>query len=130
MRFGWMKQSLPILLTLVGIMAMPVGCTTSARDPTEAQRHFMAGQEEAFAMIQRSGIRIVRIIGPVQRPVIEWQQDMTVAEVILAAGYLETSDPSQILIQRGAQFFEVDLTQLLAGESVPIEPGDVIRVVP
>ena len=51
-------------------------------------------------------------------------------EAIVDAGYLDNQDPSSILIQRGAEVFEVPATQRLSGETIFLEPGDVIRIIP
>jgi hypothetical protein len=116
---------LPLAATLA------TGCASSPEaGPTEAQQHFAAGLEEAFAMLQRSGIEVVRIVGPFQRPVVQWQPELTLAQVILEAGYIAERDPQQILIQRGPSTFTVDPGRLLSGEHLPVESGDVIHVVP
>ena len=78
---------------LTTMILLTVGCASTKTDVAEAQRQFMAGQEEAFAMLQRSGIEIVRMIGPFQRPVVQWNPSLTLTETILAAGYLDTRDP-------------------------------------
>ena len=118
----------------VGLIASAVllsGCASKPKGgPTEAQQHFVAGQEEAFSMLQRSGIPLVRVLGPFERPVVQWQEGMTLSQVILTAGYLEVQDPSQILIQRGAQAFEIVPGRLLSGEDIPVESGDMIHVLP
>jgi hypothetical protein len=116
---------MPVLL-----IAALLGCASSDRQRRDAQQHFIAGQEEAFAALQRSGIRIVRVAGPFQRPIVPWHEGMTLAQVILAAGYLEPRDPSQILIQRGPTALSIDPGKLLRGEDVPVESGDIIRVTP
>jgi len=114
-----------VALHLVG------GCASSQnKGPTEAQRQFAAGQEQAFAMLQQSGILVVRVVGPFEIPVVEWHDGMTLAEVILAAGYLEPHDPTQLLIQRGPTSLTIHPDLLLRGEDVPVEGGDVIHVLP
>ena len=123
---------LPVLsgmaITLVALAL--AGCASKDHKTTEAQRHFSAGQEETFAMLQRSGIEVIRVTGPFQRPVVLWRQEMTLAQVILEAGYLEPGDPNQIIIQRGPTTLPIDPAILLRGEDVPVEPRDVIHVVP
>jgi hypothetical protein len=69
-------------------------------------------------------------MGPFERPVVQWRQKMTLAQVILTAGYLDTREPGQILIQRGSGAFPVDPGTLLSGKDVSVEPGDVIHVHP
>lgn len=81
-------------------------------------------------MLQQSGIDVVRIVGPFERPVVQWRPEMTLAEVILVAGYLDPRDPAQIFIQRGPTALTVDTGALLSGEDIPVESGDVIHVLP
>ena len=101
-----------LLILVLAFALVASGCASSKdKQSDEARGHFIAGQEEAFATMQRSGILLVRLIGPFQRPVILWQPEMTLAEAIVDAGYLENQDPSQILIQRGAEVFDVAAAQ-------------------
>jgi len=122
------RSSLLISASLA--IAAFTGCASHQPPMTDAQRQFMAGQEEAFAMLQRSGIAIVRVDGPFQRPVLLWHEGMTVGEVILQAGYLDEHEPKKILIQRGASVLEVDPDSLLQGKDTPVASGDVIHVLP
>jgi hypothetical protein len=120
----------PGRLALALALVTVTGCATRDVRPTEAQRQFAAGQEEAFAMLQRSGIAVVRVVGPFERPVVLWRPGLTLAEVLLSARYLEQRNPSQIIIQRGPTAIPVDPSILLRGEDVPVEGGDVVRVFP
>jgi hypothetical protein len=116
-------------LTILAALTL-AGCATDRHKPTAAQTHFAAGQEEAFALLQRSGIQVVRMIGPFQRPVLPWRSGMTLAEAILESGYLDEKPPATILIQRGPAAVPVDPTTLLQGGDVPIEAGDAIHILP
>ncbi len=121
---------------LIGLLPVAIaaiclsGCASNQGRPTEAQRHFAAGQESMITMLQQSGIALIRIVGPFQRPVLPWTPDMTLAEVILQAGYLESRQPAQILIQRGPTTLTIAPSDLLQGKDVPVESGDVIHVYP
>ncbi|MCU0770572.1 MAG: hypothetical protein MUE94_02215 [Verrucomicrobia bacterium] len=106
------------------------GCASKGKHPTPAQQQFAAGQESAFMMLQQSGVSVVRVVGPFQRPILGWTAGMTVSQVILEAGYLESRQPSRILIQRGPTALTVDPSQLLEGQDAAVEPGDVIHVFP
>jgi len=106
------------------------GCATHPGQVTEAQRQFNAGREEAFAMLQRSGIAVVRAVGPFERPVVLWHKGMTVGEVILQAGYLDKNAPREILIQRGPTALEVNPADLLQGNDAAVEAGDIVHVLP
>lgn len=107
-----------------------LGCASNKHEQTLAQTQFVAGQEEAFAQLQLSGIYVVRVVGPFKRTVLLWHKGMTLAETILEAGYLEEVAPTQFLIQRGPTALTVTPDSLLRGKDVPVEAGDVIRVIP
>ena len=119
---------LPTVLILTALFL--IGCASNKRKPTEAQVQFAAGQEEAFAMLTRNGIYVVRVVGPFKRPVLPWHEGLTLTQVILEAGYMEQRDPAQIIIQRGPAAEPVDPSSLLGGEDVPVQAGDVIHVLP
>jgi len=106
------------------------GCASGEHKPSKAQTQFAAGQEEAFALLQRSGIYVVRMVGPFQRPVVLWREEMTLAQAILDAGFLGQDAPTQILIQHGLIMERIAPARLLQGEDVPIQPGDVIHILP
>jgi len=111
------------------LCAVP-GCGTGAHKPIRAELQFAAGQEDAFAMLQQSGIFVIRFVGPFERPVVMWHEEMTLAEAILQAGYMSQQDPAQIIIRRNATAVTIDPRQLLEGEHVAVESGDVIQVLP
>jgi hypothetical protein len=121
----------PQTLALTILTALVVtGCATDPHKPTAAQAQFAAGQEDAFAMLQRSGIQVVRMVGPFQRPVLPWRHGMTLAQAILEAGYLDPKAPATILIQRGPKAVPINPNTLLQGEDVPVEAGDAVHVFP
>ena len=119
-------KAVVFFLMLLGL----AGCASGKHRSKTAQTQFAAGQEEAFVMLQRSGIYVVRMVGAFQRPVVLWRDQMTLAEAILDAGYLAQNPPAQILIQRGLAVQRIAPETLLKGEDVPVEVGDVIHVLP
>ena len=128
------RQKPRMPLQALGLVILPAlvlpGCATDPRKPTAEQTQFAAGQEDAFAMLQRSGIQVVRMMGPFQRPVLQWRHGMTLAQAILEAGYLDPKAPATILIQRGPTAMPVNPNTLLQGEDVSVEAGDAVHVFP
>lgn len=118
--------TMPWLLVAASLTA----CVSGKRGGTTEHEEFLAGQEEAFNMLERSGIAVVRVVGPFQHPVVTWREGLTVSEVILEAGYLETRDPTQILVQRSGTVMAVDPESLLLGRDLAVESGDVVHVLP
>jgi hypothetical protein len=117
----------PVLMTIAVSLT---GCASRPGQATKAQQQFAAGQESILNLLQQSGIAVVRVVGPFQRPMLAWKPGMTLAQVILEAGYLEARQPGQIFIERGGTVLPIELAELLDGKDVPVESGDVIHVRP
>jgi protein involved in polysaccharide export with SLBB domain len=107
-----------------------VGCVTRTKARADAQAAFIAGQQQAMAGIQRTQGASVTIIGPVRNPIVPWTEDMTLAKAILAADYTGPTDPNDIVIMRNGRAIKVDPNQLLNGEDVPLQTGDVVQINP
>ncbi len=122
---------MPAVLVSVFIAAMLLsGCVTKAKARVDAQKAFLAGQQEALARIQRSqphGPNIT-LIGPVRNPTVTWNPDLTLARALVEAEYYGAADPSEIYIVRNGVAFRVDPRQLLSGQDVPLKPGDLVQI--
>jgi len=57
-----------------------------------------------------------------------WNEDLTLAKAVVAADYYLRVDPREIVIVRAGKPIPVDVKQLLAGEDVPLEAGDVVQI--
>ena len=55
---------------------------------------------------------------------------MTVAKAIVAAGYEGKGEPRQIVILRNGYAIPVEAKQLLSGEDVPLQAGDMLQINP
>lgn len=122
---------------LVGLTAVIVslglaGCVSKGKAEARARAAFLAGQQQAAMMAQRSQIPgpTVTVLGPVQNSLIPWAMDLTLAKAVLAANYYGKTDPSSILIQRDGQEIPCDPKTLLNGQDVPLRPNDVIVLRP
>jgi len=106
------------------------GCTTKSKAKDEAQKAFLAGQQQGLRQaheFQRTGIRIV---GNVKNPLIEWTSTLTLAEAIITAEYLGSKDPRDIIVIRREQMLHFEPRRLLNGEDVPLLPGDTVEIHP
>ena len=106
------------------------GCASKSKADAKAHATFLAGQQQAVSRmydLERTGIRM---IGPVQNPLIAWTEDLTLAEAIVAAGYVGARDPRQIIIVREGQPIRVDPNQLLRGGDLPLQPSDIVELRP
>ena len=116
---------------VIGMVAIGLaGCVTKSKAKADARDAFIAGQQQAMtlARMQQSQGPSVTVVGQVRNGIIPWTQDLTLAKAIVNAGYFGASDPHQIVIVHNGQATTIDSKQLLNGEDVPVQAGDVIQI--
>ena len=118
--------SLPSLLSI--LLLFVTGCETKEHARLEAQRAYVAGQEQALAQ-SRPKPQIVTVKGRVRNPVIPWTEDLTLARAVVAAEYTGYLDPKLIRLTRDGQTSEIKASLLLQGQDMPVQPGDIIELV-
>ena len=116
-----------LLLCLLVLAASPSGCTTKSKAKAAARAAYSTGQQQATERILQSR-NSVTIMGPVRNPLVPWTQDLTLAKALVASDYYGKANPREIVIVRSGQPMPVDPKQLLAGEDVPLEAGDVVHI--
>jgi hypothetical protein len=113
--------------SLLALLA--VGCVTKSKANAQARAACMEGQKEALA--QKLQGPSVWIAGNVKTPLVPWTSDLTVTKAIIAADYLGTHDPSEIIFTRpGQPALRIRPQQLLEGQDMPLQPGDQIEIRP
>jgi hypothetical protein len=119
-----------ILCSVVGSLAAfgPAGCTTKANARLEAQRAYIAGQQQAMARMQQPREPIVRIDGPVRNPTLPWAEDLTLTKAIIAAEYVPAGTPTSIVVVRNGQGTQIEPNVLLQGKDIPLLPGDIVQI--
>lgn len=134
------KEALTFALGLLVLLPL-TGCVTKSQADAQARIAFLQGQNEvlmrgqnqnqrpAQSLPQANGLN-VRIVGPVNNPVVPWRIGLTLAQAIVSAGYSGNTDPSAITIRRSGQDIPVDPKGLLNGEDFVLEIGDVIELQP
>ena len=110
------------------ILVALAGCTTQSKSNARARAAFVAGQRQAMLRAMQPQEPSVRVNGNVKNPVIPWTEELTVARAVIAAGYSGHRDPRVILIVRNGQEIQLDPGQLLRGEDVPLQSGDVVEI--
>ena len=105
------------------------GCVTKGEAEAKSRAAFAAGQQQAMARMQplMQG-PTVTVLGEVRNPAIPWTPDLTLAKVIVAAGYYGRTDPTDIVIVRNGQSLSVNPKTLLRGEDVPLLDHDVVAI--
>jgi len=126
--FGFqVKRSVPALLVLTAVLG---GCMTKSKANARARAAYAAGQQQALNQMTEARRINIRFIGPVRQPEVLWQDGLTLAQAIAAAGYTDARDPNVILIIRQRERVPVSPRDLLAGKDFPLEPGDTIELRP
>ncbi len=122
--------------TLAVFPALFAGCVSKSAADRRAREAFAAGQQAVITSEMEaqspSPARppVVMFIGPVNHPTINWSEGITLSHAILAAGYNSPADPGKILIHRRGTEIPVNPKRLLAGEDIPLQPGDVVEFQP
>jgi len=104
------------------------GCTTKSKARVKAQAAFLAGQQQSFSPQNRLQTRTVWVRGEVRNQLIPWNEELTLSKAILAAEYQGFLDPKEIVITRKGETIRIHPKQLLRGEDMLLEPGDVVDV--
>ena len=104
------------------------GCVTKSRAKAEAQAAFAAGQQEALSRMSQVRGPSVTVVGQVRNNYVPWTPELTLAKAIVAAAYFGTADPTRILVIRNGEQTTVESANLLAGEDIDLEAGDIIKI--
>ncbi len=106
------------------------GCTTKSKALAQSRGAFIAGQQQGFAQAQElTTSSTVTFVGDVRNRSVEWEEQLTLTQAIVAAVYLHPRDPSAITIIRQGRKYEVSPKRLLKGQDDPyLEPGDVVEL--
>jgi hypothetical protein len=118
----------------VVLSGMLSACVTKSKAKAQARAAYLAGQQEAIARMQQGQTPgqgpCVTVNGAVRVHVVPWTQGMTLAKALVAADYYGTTDPAQIIILHSGVATRVDPKQLLSGSDIPLQPGDVVQLMP
>ena len=116
-----------VLLCLLILTTLTSGCTTKSSANAAARSAYSAGQQQTMERMLQTRNNVT-VMGPVRNPLVPWTQDLTLARALVASDYYGKANPREIVIVRSGQPMPVDPKQLLAGEDVPLEAGDVIHI--
>jgi hypothetical protein len=103
---------------------------TKSKAQADARAAFEAGQRQALqaqAMRPALGPSVI-LNGPVERSLVQWHPGLTLAQALVDAGYNGPGEPTALYVVRQGRAFQVDPQQLLRGDDVPLEAGDVIEI--
>jgi len=117
-----------VLIATAAACLAACGCVSKSTAEARARAAFLAGQRQAMANIQQRG-PVVIVSGQVRTPFVPWTQGMTLARAIVTAEYYGP-DPRVIVIVRNGEELPVTPAQLLGGEDVPLQSGDIVKIDP
>jgi hypothetical protein len=110
------------------------GCVSKSKADAQARAAYLAGQQQAVMRYQQAQTQgqgpCVTVNGEVRNHVVPWTEGMTLARALLAADYLGAADPGQILIVHNGRATRVEPRQLLSGVDIPLQPGDIVQLMP
>lgn len=104
------------------------GCVSKSEADARARAAYMAGQQAAYQSIQ-GGMSDITFLGSVEKHHVPWTTGLTLAQALATANYTGKEDPQQIILKRNSVETLVDPKQLLNGQDVSLQPGDVISVI-
>jgi hypothetical protein len=70
----------------------------------------------------------IAVIGPVENHEVPWIEGLTFAQALATAKYTSWHDPKEIILRRQGEEGRINPKDLLNGNDVPLEPGDIIIV--
>jgi hypothetical protein len=121
------KCGLPACLVLAGILA---ACETKSAGRARANEAYLAGRLSAERAAAQNAKLEVTVHGEVTRNQVPWTRDLTLARAIVAAGYTSILNPGAIDVIRNGVTTRVSPRQLLRGEDLNLEPGDLVEIRP
>jgi hypothetical protein len=119
---------LAVALSLAGVLG---GCVSKSKAEAQARMAYLAGQQQAALQWQQASQGTgVMFVGPVNQPLVNWSEGLTLGRAIVNAGYYAAADPRNIVIRRNGQAIQFDPKRLLQGEDFPLQPGDIVELQP
>ena len=118
-----------LAMCLAAAMTGVGGCTTKAKARAEARRAYQAGQQRGLQEAAER-LRNVHFTGPVANPLVPWHDGLTLGQALLMAHWQPADAPRLIVLKRGGERSEISPDQLLAGNDVPLQPGDSVELSP
>ena len=126
-----------LLVTMCGLSVLAgafAGCVSKSKANAQARRAYIAGQQETMVRMQQMQTQgqgpSVTVNGEVRNHVVPWTEGMTLAKALVAADYFGATDPAQIIIVHNGVATRVEPRQLLSGTDIPLQPGDVVHLMP
>jgi hypothetical protein len=116
--------------TFAAALVLPAGCVSKSSARAQAEQAFLMGREQGRKEAETRGSHVL-FRGAVQVSRVLWTEGLTLAQGIVAARWNGgDQEPRSIVLTRGSERMEIPAAQLLAGEDVPLRPGDIVELLP
>ena len=115
------------LVLLLAVTLFTSGCVSNGGMSLDVQRAYIAGQEQALSQIHAPPPPI-HFEGQVKNDTVPWQDGLTLSQAIVAAVYDSMMNPRRIQLVRQGETIDVDPKELLQGNDMPLQPGDVVKI--
>jgi hypothetical protein len=125
-----------LAVVLAGLIGVGIGgCETKNAAREQARAAYVAGQGQAQARQQQMQSQLLRptvtVQGQVDNSVVAWERGLTLNQAIVMAHYTGFMNPSSIrVIRNGRVARQFEATDLLRGQNMDLEPGDVVLLTP
>ena len=117
-----------VILILAVALAGVAGCVTKSQADAQARAAYLAGEKAAYQTIASSQTDIL-VLGNVQKHQVPWVAGLTLTQALATAVYTGQHDPQDIILKRNSVERHIDPKELLNGQDVTLQAGDVILVV-
>jgi hypothetical protein len=113
------------------LVLLLTGCVSKKEAEMQARQAYMEGQQQAAKQWQAERPPEVFVRGPVRNPTVPWVDDLSLAQAIVDADYTGFMNPILIRVIRDGQMVEeLKGSDLLHHQDFPLQPGDIIDIVP
>ena len=117
-----------LLYCLLFLALAAAGCVSKSQADAQARAAYIAGQQAAYQSMGQTMTDVV-VLGKVEKHDVPWVQGLTLTQALATANYTGQNDPQMIILKRNSVETQVDPKQLLNGQDMSLQPGDVISVV-
>jgi hypothetical protein len=120
-----------ILLALAAGTVAITGCVSKSKARADAVSAYQQGLFDAQRQSQQTNqAAVVLVRGDVRKPVIQWNNKLTLSRALVMAEYRGLATPRDIIVTRKGESYHIRPKQLLSGADDPmLNPGDIVEVI-
>jgi hypothetical protein len=129
MKVNWSRSLFYVgAFSLCLLAALSGGCTTRATAEAQTRAAYLAGENAALEREQASQRTGIVVLGQVQTHEVPWVAGLTLAQALVTANYNGFGNPKRIILIRQGQHTVISARDLLNGQDMPLQPGDMIQI--